>query len=91
LTIEFHEDLDRAFQAFDDRVQDKILAKMIALQKEAPNLGRPHADTLNGSAHFQYERTSRQRRRAHLAHFDHARSAILLAACDNRGANEDRI
>ena len=50
-TIEFHEDFDREFQGFDDRVQDEILAKLIVLEKEGPNLGRPHADTLNGSAH----------------------------------------
>ena len=50
-TIEFHEDLDREFQGFNDRVQDEILAKLIVLEKEGPNLGRPHADTLNGSAH----------------------------------------
>ena len=50
-TIEFHEDFDRVFQGFDDRVQDEILAKLIVLEKEGPNLGRPHADMLNGSTH----------------------------------------
>ena len=50
-TIEFHEDFDREFQGFDDRVQDEILAKLIVLEKEGPDLGRPHADTLNGPAH----------------------------------------
>ena len=50
-TIQVHEDFDREFQGFDDRVQDEILAKLIVLEKEGPNLGRPHADTLNGSAH----------------------------------------
>ena len=50
-TIEFHEDFDREFQGFDDRVQDEILAKLIVLEKEGANLGWSHADTLNGSAH----------------------------------------
>ena len=32
-TIEFHEDFDREFQGFDDRVQDEILAKVIVLER----------------------------------------------------------
>ena len=50
-TIEFHKDSDREFQGFDDRAQDEILAKLIVLEKEGPNFGRPHADTLNGASH----------------------------------------
>ena len=66
-TIEFYEDFDREFQGFDDRVQDKILAKMIALQKEGPNLDRPHADTLNGSVHSNMKEL-RFSAAGHLAH-----------------------
>jgi len=50
-TIEFHWDFECEFQGFDDRVQDEILAKLIVLEKEGPNLGWPHADTLNEPAH----------------------------------------
>ena len=50
-TIEFHWDFECEFQGFDDRVQDEILAKLIVLEKEGPNLVRHHADTLNGSVH----------------------------------------
>ena len=50
-TIEFHGDFDHEFQGLDDKVQGEILAKLIVLEKAGPNLGRPHADTLNGSAH----------------------------------------
>ena len=91
-TIEFHEDFDREFQEFDDRMQDEILAKLIVLEKEGPNLGQPHADTLNGSAHSNM----RELRVSPaggiwriIFAFDPGRNAILLAAGDKRGANED--
>ena len=49
--IEFHEDFDHEFQGFDQRVQDEILVRLIVLEREGPNLGRPRVDTLNGSAY----------------------------------------
>ena len=93
-TIEFHEDFDHEFQGFDDRVQDEILAKLIVLQREGPNLSRPHADTLNGSAHSNMKelRVSAAGGIWRIAFaFDPARNAILLAAGDKRGVNEGRF
>ena len=93
-TIEFHEDFDREFQGFDDRVQDEILAKLIVLEKEGPNLGRPHADTLNGSAHPNMKelRVSAAGGIWRIAYaFDPGLNAILLAAGDKRSVNEDRF
>ena len=91
-TIEFHEDSDREFQGFDDRAQDEILAKLIVLEKEGPNFGRPHADTLNGSSHSNMKdmRVSAAGGIWRIA-FSPApgRNAILVAAGDKRGANED--
>ena len=92
--IGFHEDFDCDFQGFDDRVQDEILAKLIVLEKEGPNLGRPYADTLNGSAHSNMKElrfiTAGGIWRIAFV-FDPGRNAILLAAGDKRGANEDRF
>jgi hypothetical protein len=36
---------------FPEEVQDAILARVILLEREGPQLGRPHADTLKGSRH----------------------------------------
>ena len=84
----------REFQGFDDRVQDEILAKLIVLETEGPNLGRPHADTLNGSAHSNMKEL-RVRAAGGIWRIAFAfylgRNAILLAAGDKRGANEDRF
>ena len=91
-TIEFHEDFDCEFQRFDDRVHDEILAKMNVLEKEGPNLCRPHADTLNGSAHSNMKelRVSAAGGIWCIAFaFAPGRNAILVAAGDKRGANED--
>ena len=73
-------------------LQDEILAKLIVLEKEGPNLGRPQADMLNGSTHSNMKelRVSAAGSIWRIAFaFDPGRNAILLAAGDKRGANED--
>ena len=93
-TIESHEDFDREFKGFDDRVQDEILAKLTVVEKDGQNLGRPHADTLNGSAHSNMKemRVSAAGGIWRIAFaFDLGRNAILLAAGDKRCANEDKF
>ena len=75
-------------------MQDEILAKLIVLKKEGPNLGRPHADTLNGSAHSNRKelRVSAAGGIWRIAYaFDPVLNAILLAAGDKRSVNEDRF
>jgi hypothetical protein len=49
--VEFHEDFDPEFDAIPEDVQDEIRALAGALEKTGPLLGRPRADTLNGSRH----------------------------------------
>ena len=92
--IKFHEDFDREFQGFDDRVQDEILAKLIVLEKEGPNLGRRHVYRLNGYAHSNMKELRVSAAggiwRITFA-FDPGRNAILLTAGNKRGANEDRF
>lgn len=50
-TVVLHEDFEVEFDAFPEAVQNAILAKALLLERECPQLGRPHADTLNGSRH----------------------------------------
>ena len=75
-------------------MQDEILAKLIVLEKEGPNLGRPHADMLNGSTHSNMKELRVSAAggiwRITFA-FDPGRNAILLTAGNKRGANEDRF
>jgi hypothetical protein len=49
--VEFHPDFDPEYDAFDSDVQDELLAHLKLLERIGPQLGRPHADTLNGSSH----------------------------------------
>ena len=48
--VEFHDDFLEEFKAFENDVQDNILAKAKLLETFAPMLGRPHVDTLIGSS-----------------------------------------
>jgi hypothetical protein len=47
----FHEEFDLEFQAFDEDLQDELLAHAKLLQEFGPQLGRPSVDTLKGSKH----------------------------------------
>ena len=47
--VEFHDDFETEFQAFEQPVQDALLAVAKLLTDYGPQLGRPYADTLNGS------------------------------------------
>ncbi len=39
------------FKGYPETVQDAIAARIRLLEREGPQLGRPHADTLMGSKH----------------------------------------
>lgn len=49
--VYFHSAFESEFDNFDKAVQDTILAKALFLGEFAPQLGRPHVDTLSGSRH----------------------------------------
>jgi hypothetical protein len=82
------------FDAFPEEVQDAILARVILLEREGPQLGRPYADTLKGSRH-----TNMKELRCTASHgvwriayaFDPSRTAILLAGGDKSGGSEKRF
>ena len=50
-TVEFDEEFEAWLQGQVERVQDAIYARIVLLRQIGPGLGRPHADTLEGSAY----------------------------------------
>ena len=92
--VAFHEDFMPEFQIYSERVQDAIFARAGLLEREGPNLARPQADQLDGSA-FANMKELRFRVddgvwRVAFA-FDPKRAAILLAAGDKAGQNQARF
>jgi hypothetical protein len=92
--VEFIDAFEAEFDSFAEEVQDAILAKVLLLEREGPQLGRPHADTLQGSKHANMKelrcRAGDGVWRVAFA-FDPERRAILLAAGDKSGGSEKRF
>ncbi len=92
--VEFFEAFEAEFDVLQEEVQDAILARVILLEREGPQLGSPHADTLKGSRHFRMKElrftASDGAWRIAFA-FDPDRRAILLAAGDKSGGSEKRF
>lgn len=92
--VRFHDAFDAEFEAMDAEVQEELVATAKLLQDYGPKLGRPHADTLNGS---QFSNMKELRFRAaggiwRVAFaFDPSREGILLLAGDKSGGSEDRF
>jgi hypothetical protein len=75
-------------------VQDELLAHAKLLQQFGPQLGRPRADTLNGSRHpnmkeLRFDAASGVWRVAFA--FDPNRNAMLLVCRDKSGGSEKRF
>jgi hypothetical protein len=89
-----HEDFDPEYDALSPEVQDELLAMMGLLAEVGPKLGRPHADTLNGSKHANMKELRFAAAggvwRAAFA-FDPERKAVLLAIGDKSGVAERRF
>src|SRR6267143_672019 len=49
--VVFHGEFEPEFDGLLEEVQEELLAQAKLLQQFGPRLGRPHADTLNGSRH----------------------------------------
>jgi hypothetical protein len=87
--VEFHDDFEPEFLAFEPAVQDALLVVAKLLADFGPQLGRPCADTLNGSEHanieeLRFEASDGEWRAAFT--FDPQRQAILLVAGTNLAA-----
>lgn len=93
-TVELHPLFAEEFRSLSEVVQDSLLAELGLLERRGPQLGRPHADTLNGSKH----RNMKELRfiaaggvwRTAFA-FDPVRRAIILVAGDKSGISEKRF
>ncbi len=92
--VRFHDAFEVEFEAMAADVQDELIAMAKLLQDYGPKLGRPHADTLNGS---QFANMKELRFRAaggvwRVAFaFDPNREGVLLVAGDKSGGSEDRL
>jgi len=76
---------DEWFESLDQVDRRALDVKVRALEQLGPLLGRPHADTLEGSKHSNMkELRARETLRAFYA-FDPMRRAILLIGGDKRG------
>ncbi len=93
-TVEFHDEFEPEFDAMDEDVQDALLAAAKALQMLGPKAGRPYVGTLDDSKHSNMKelrfdaKNGAQVWRAAFA-FDPTRRAIILAAADKQGMNQD--
>jgi len=90
----FHEEFEPEFDALPEVVQDELLAHGRLLQQFGPQLGRPRADTLNGSRHanmkeLRFDAADGVWRVAFA--FDPNRKAILLVCGDKSGGSEKRF
>jgi hypothetical protein len=82
---------DEWFPHLDDDAQAEVIAKVELLKLLGPRLGRPHADTLNGSRHANMKelRADTKDKVMRIAFaFDPDRAAVLLIAGDKAGANQ---
>src|SRR5437870_1591197 len=85
---------DAWFAGLDEDCQAELIAKVELLKLLGPKLGRPHADTLNGSKHANMKelRASASSKVIRVAFaLDPERAAILLVAGDKSGVSQKRF
>lgn len=92
--VDFGDEFEPEFNELHEDVQDELLAQTSLLETYGPQLGRPWADTLNGSRHanmkeLRFKVTDGVWRVAFA--FDTRRHAILLVAGDKSGGGEKRF
>lgn len=93
-TVAFADEFDTEFEDLPVPVQDELLASARLLATFGPQLGRPHADTLNDSSfanmkELRFDADDGVWRVAFA--FDLERKAILLVAGDKSGGSEKRF
>ena len=92
--VDLHDDFVPEYRALRKNVQEELLAHVGLLEQFGPELGRPRADTLNGSRHqnmkeLRFDAADGVWRVAFA--FDPNRKAILLVAGDKSGGSEKRF
>jgi hypothetical protein len=90
-TVVFDDHFAKEFASFDSQVKVELRAMVLLLQARGPELGRPRADTLKGSAYANMKELRFDAAdgvwRAAFA-FDSERKAVVLVAADKSGTNE---
>ncbi len=92
--VAFVDEFDPELEALPEAVQDELLASAKLLAAFGPQLGRPHADTLNDSSfanmkELRFDADGGVWRVAFA--FDPDRQAVLLVAGDKSGGSEKRF
>ena len=92
--VDLHDDFVPEYRVLHKDVQDELLATIELLEHFGPQLGRPRADTLNGSRHanmkeLRFDAADGVWRVAFA--FDPDRKAILLVAGDKSGGSGKRF
>lgn len=93
-TIQFEEAFETEYAQMDTALQEALLSHLVLLENLGPQLGRPRADTLNGSQHpnmkeLRFNHDGGVWRVAYA--FDVERAGIVLVAGDKSGANQKRF
>ena len=91
--VAFGDEFDEEFEELPQPVQDELLASAQLLGSFGPQLGRPHADTLNDSAFSNMKELRFEADgvwRVAFA-FDPERKAMLLVAGNKSGGSEKRF
>lgn len=93
-SVETTDVFDSWFEEQAEALREDVLAVMVILSEYGPQLSRPFADTVNGSAFSNMKEVRVQHQgnpiRAFFA-FDPSRRAIVLCAGDKTGLNERRF
>jgi hypothetical protein len=92
--VRFDDAFEQEFLLLGQEIQDELLASVRLLADYGPGLGRPYADTLNGSRHasmkeLRFEASDGAWRVAFA--FDPRRQAILLVAGNKSGLSKGRF
>ena len=85
---------DEWFADLDDDAQVEVIATVELLKLLGPRLGRPHADTLNGSKYANMKElraTTADKVLRIVFAFDPDRSGILLIGGDKSGVSKKRF
>jgi hypothetical protein len=93
-SVRFEDEFEQEFGALPLPIREAMMAAARLLKDYGPQLGRPHVDTLKGSAfpnmkEFRFNATNGVWRVAFA--FDPARDAILLIAGDKSGVSAARF
>lgn len=76
----------------EEEVRESIFASLGLLEVKGPNLGRPHADTLEGSKHrnlkeLRVQHNGKPYRLFYI--FNKYREAVILCGASKKGVNEN--